>query len=89
MRVELSVYDQQFIIDLFKKSRFLKAIINKLAQTSIEHPDSDEYLECELTKYELQELVGELSYEANHNQSKRISEQACEAADSLEVQIWY
>ena len=88
MKVELSVYNQQFIINLFQKHSLLESIIKKMVQSSVEHPDSDEYIECELTKAELKELVGELSYEANHNRSKRISEHACEAADSLEVQIW-
>ena len=88
MKIELSANDQEFIIDLFQKRQFLQSVIKNLVESSTTHPDSDEYLECELSKDELKELVGELSYEANHNRSKIISEHACEAADSLEAQLW-
>ena len=35
--------------------------------SSTVHPDNEDYIECEITISELEDLVGELSYEANHN----------------------
>ena len=46
------------------------------------------YIECELTISELEEFVGELSYEANHNKKKQIANQVCKIADCLENQLW-
>jgi len=52
------------------------------------HPDNDDYLYCAFTLREIEALIGELSYEANHNRSKRIAGFACELADSLETQFY-
>jgi len=87
MNIELSSYHQEFIINLFKNNGLLSSVIKKLSLLSTVHPECDEYIECKVTLDELEELVGELSFEANHNRSKKISEQACEAADSLENQL--
>ena len=87
MKIEISKYEQQFIIDLFKKS-YVESVTKKLILSSTVHPDNEDYVECEITIRELKDLIGELSYEANHNQKKRIAEQACEIADSLESQLW-
>ena len=89
MHIELAVYHQKFIIDLFRGYRLVAEIIKKLSQSSTMHPDNDEYIECEVGRDSLEDLVGELSYEANHNRSKIISEQACEAAESLELYLSY
>ena len=87
MEIELSIYEQQFIIDLFQNS-YLKDITKKLIATATVHPDNEDYVEREITVRELKDLIGELSYEANHNRKKRISELSCEIADSLENQLW-
>ena len=34
------------------------------------------------------DLVGELSYEANHNRKKRVAAEACDIAEDLEHQLW-
>ncbi len=87
MKIELSVYDKEFVVSLLKRTH-VRSVLDKLKLSSTVHPDNEDYLECELTHYELNELVGELSYEANHNRKKLVAEQACEIADSLENQLW-
>jgi len=87
MKIELSTWEKEFIISLFQDTH-LKGITKKLIQSSTIHPDNEDYVECELTIRELEELVGELSYEANHNRKRRLAEQACEIADSLENHLW-
>ena len=89
MKIELSVYDYEFVINLFEKYYRLEDTITQMIRTSSVHPDSEEYVVCEITIFDLGELVGELSYEANHNRKKRISAQACEVADSLESQLYW
>lgn len=90
MKIEISRYEQQFIIEFLQYSyleRF-KELIEKLTESAVMHPDNDDYVECEITIYELEELVGELSYEANHSRRKRFAELSCEIAESLESQLY-
>lgn len=87
MKIELSVCDKEFIIALLQKTS-VQRVLNKLEFTSTSHPDNEDYIECELTMHELEDLVGELSYEANHNQKKRVATQACDIAECLENQLW-
>lgn len=51
------------------------------------HPECDEFVTVELTKYYAEELAGQLSFEANHNRNKNTSERACEIAESVEIQL--
>ena len=87
MKIELSLFDQKFAISLLQNTS-VRRILERLKLLSTVHPDNEDYIECELTIREVEELVGELSYEANHNRKKRVAEQACDIADSLENQLW-
>jgi hypothetical protein len=86
MKIELSAYEREFIISLLKKTS-VDRIVNRLKSSYSVHPDHPDYIEFELTIHELEELVGELSYEANHNKKKQVANLACEIADSLESQL--
>jgi hypothetical protein len=87
MKIELSVYDKIFVVATLQNTS-VHGIVNRLKSSSTIHADNNDYIEFELTIHELEELVGELSYEANHNNKKRVAEQACDIADSLENQLW-
>lgn len=87
MKIEISLYDQEFVVKLLNKSR-LRSVINNLVATSTVHPDNEDYVECKIAMSALEDLVGELSYEANHNRSKIIAAQACDVAESLEGQLY-
>lgn len=87
MNIELSSYKKDFVISLLQHSH-VRATLERLNLSSTVHPDNEDYIECELTIYEVEELIGELSYEANHNRKKRTAEMACEIAESLENQLF-
>jgi hypothetical protein len=87
MHIEMSAYDKEFVVNLLQHTS-VQRIVDRLQSLSTAHPENDDYIEFELTIDECGELIGELSYEANHNRKKRVSNQACEIAESLESQ-WY
>ena len=87
VKVELSAYDKEFVVNLLQKTS-VQRVLEKLQSSSTVHPDNEDYIECELTIYELEDLIGELSYEANHNRKKQIAKQSCDIADHLESQLW-
>lgn len=84
----MSTDDKDFVIELLQETS-VERIVDTLQSSSTVHPDNEHYIECELTIRELEELVGELSYEANHNRKKRVANQACDIAESLENQLRY
>lgn len=65
----------------------MRASVKRLAESATVHPDIEDYVICEIATDDLKELIGELSYEANHNRKKSIAELSCEVADSLEGQL--
>ena len=87
MKIELSAYEKEFVIDLLQNTSVQK-ILDHLKSSSTVHPDNEDFIECELTIGELEGLIGELSYEANHNRKKLVAQQACDVADGLENQLW-
>ena len=87
MKIELSAYDKEFVVSLLENTS-VRSTSKKLKLSSTVHPDNEDYIECELTFNETEELVGELSYEANHNRKKQVAGHACDIADSLENQLW-
>lgn len=88
VKIELSAYDKEFVVNLLQNTS-AQRVLQKLQSSSTVHPDNEDYVECEITLYELEDLIGELSYEANHNRKKRIAEQACDIAECLENQLYY
>lgn len=87
MQIELSAYDKEFIIKILQNTS-VQRILEHLQSSSTIHPDNEDFIECELEIGEVEELIGELSYEANHNRKKWISQQACDIAEGLEHQLW-
>jgi len=84
MFIEISLEAKEFLMVWLPKT-YLKGLEKKFKHATV-HPECDEYIECEFTRHEVEEMVGELSYEANHNRSKRVASLACDIADSLEMQ---
>lgn len=85
MMIELYEYDRDFIIKVLRYTH-LTRIIEDFHQTSA-HPDCAEMIICKLSVCDAKELVGQLSFEANHSRSKRVSEHADAIAESIESQI--
>jgi hypothetical protein len=86
MKIELSLYEKEFIIKILQHTTAQRAI-DHLQSSSTIHPDNENFIECELAVHEIEDLIGELSYEANHNRKKWVAQQACEIADGLEYQL--
>lgn len=86
MKIELSAYEKDFVIALLRQTT-VQHVLEKLEHSSTQHPDNEDYIECELSIHELEDLVGELSYEANHNRKKQVAAQACDIAECLEYQL--
>ena len=87
MKIELSEYEKNFIIKILENTS-VQRILNHLKTSSTLHPENEDFIECELVIDEVEELIGELSYEANHNRKKWVAQQACDIADGLENQLW-
>lgn len=87
MMLELHKDDQQFLVDLLYQTH-LREIIKNIQQAK-PHPECDEYILCELERYAVEELAGQLSFEANHNRSKRIAQWAGDIVDSIELQLTF
>lgn len=85
MMIELYKADQEFLIDILHHSH-LRGIIKNIQQ-AVAHPECNEFILCELKQNDVEELVGQLSFEANHNRSKRIAQWADDIADFLETQL--
>lgn len=86
MKIELSTSEKDFVIGLLQQTT-VQRVLDKLKSSSTPHPDNREYIECELTISEVEDLIGELSYEANHNRKKQIAADACDIAECLEGQL--
>jgi hypothetical protein len=87
MKIEISIDDKEFVVNLLQHTS-VQRIVDRLQASSTVHPENDDYIEFDLTIDECEELIGELSNEANHNRKKHVSHQAGEIAESLESQ-WY
>ena len=86
MWVELHENDEQFLIKLLEKTH-LKDLIKNIEKAT-PHPDCDEFIVFELSVHEAEELVGQLSFEANHTRSNNKFERACAIADSIETHLF-
>lgn len=83
----MSVDEKEFVVNLLQRTTVFH-IVKRMQSSSTVHPENEDYIEFELTLTECEALIGELSYEANHNRKKHVSYQAFEIAESLESQ-WY
>ena len=66
----------------------MQNVLDQLMSSSTLHSDNEDYTEYELTIPEIADLIGELSYEANHNRKKWVAAEACDIAECLEHQLW-
>lgn len=87
IKIESYAYEKEFVINLLQNTS-VQRILDHLKSSSTVHFENEDFIECELTIGELEELIGELSYEANHNRKKLVVQQACDIADGLENQLW-
>lgn len=78
--IELTEFERDFILAEIRwalpddlQRRLEKARVNK-----------DQIVCCQVSKYELSEMIGNLSLEANHNESRQIQDTAYALAEFLE-----
>lgn len=87
MQVEYHRDDVDFIAHVIRWAP-VSHIVKKL-RNGVISSECDEYFWCELTRQELEDLVGYLCYEANHNNRKKVAERVGELVDGFEVQLRY
>jgi len=81
IRVEMYADERDFIIDLLEYV-LLDNLINKLKKAK---PNRNNFITVSLDSFDLEQLIGNLSLEANHNKKRAIQEAACELAEQLEM----
>jgi len=85
MLLELYEDDRDFIIGLLRNTHLMG--LRKNFREAMTNPECNEMILCELSQTDAEELVGQLSFEANHNRRKSVSERADSIADSIEAQF--
>jgi hypothetical protein len=80
IKIKLYADERDFIIDVIKYA-LLDELLSKLKNAK---PDRDNMVTIALDSYDLEQLIGNLSLEANHNKKRLIQEIACDLADKLE-----
>mgnify|MGYP003611568285 CR=1 FL=1 len=78
--VELYVEERDFIIELIKYA-LSDELLKKIRQAK---PNKENIIKICLDRYDLEDLIGNLSLEANHNKKRSTQELACEMAEKLE-----
>ena len=81
IKVELYIDERDFIIDLIDYA-LSSTLISKLKKAK---PNKNGFLIMSLGRYDLEELIGNLSLEANHNEKRAIQDTACDLAERLET----
>lgn len=81
VKVELYPDERDFIIDLLEYA-LLEDLMDKLKKSK---PNVNGFLTVSLGDYDLEQLIGNLSLEANHNENRSIQDAACELAEQLET----
>ena len=81
LKVEMYADERDFIVDLIEYA-LLDDLINKLKQAK---PTKENIINIRLDGYDLEQLIGNLSLEANHNKKRSVQELACEMAEKLEL----
>ena len=79
--VELYTDERDFILGLIEYG-LSDELFNKLKNAK---PDAENLLSIRLSSYDLEQLIGYLSLEANHNKKRSIQETADEIAEKLEL----
>lgn len=80
IHVELYSDERDFIVELIEYA-LLDDLLNKLKQAK---PNRKNIINICLSEYDLEQLIGNLSLEANHNKKRSTQEFACEMAEKLE-----
>lgn len=80
VKVELYADERNFIIDIIGYA-LLDDLVKKLKKAK---PNKDNFITVPLDSFDLEQLIGNLSLEANHNENRLIQERACELAETLE-----
>lgn len=80
INIELYTDERDFIVEHLEYA-LLDDLLNKLKKAK---PNRDNTINLRLDDYDLEQLIGNLSLEANHNKKRSIQELACDLAEKLE-----
>jgi hypothetical protein len=79
IHVELYTDERDFIVELLEYA-LLDDLLNKLKRAK---PNRENIINISLGDFDLEQLIGNLSLEANHNKKRSIQELAYELAEKL------
>ncbi len=80
INIELYADERDFIVECLEYA-LLDDLLIKLKQSK---PNKESIINVRLGDYDLEQLIGNLSLEANHNKKRSIQELAYEIAEKLE-----
>ena len=83
--IELYKYERDLLVSLVHHTH-LSALITVFNNAS-RHPDNNEMIVCKLSVSNAEELVGQLCFEANHSNNKRLIEDVDAIIETIECQI--
>ena len=86
MIIEFRAEDREFLTKLLNKTH-LSYLIECIQKAKIS-PECTEYVLCNLSKYDAEEILGQLAFEANNCKSKQKSIRINEIADAFECEIY-
>ena len=86
MIIEFRTKDKEFLIELLSKTHLSYLI--KYIQKAELSPECEEYVLCDLSKHDAEELLGQLAFEANNCKNKQKSTHINEIADAFECEIY-
>jgi len=79
--VEFFDDERNFILDLIAYT-LQDDVLDKFKNAK---PNKKGILKISLGLYDIEDLIGNLSFEANHNEKPSIQKKACDVADMLEI----
>jgi hypothetical protein len=85
MYLELYASDSEFLIELLDKTHVM-TLIETIRQAGI-NPEHEDFILWELDMNDAKELLGQLSFEANHCKSKTKAIRINDIADQVENQL--
>ncbi len=86
MMIEFLTEDKEFLIELLSKT-YLSHLIKRIQKAELS-PECEEYVLCDLSRHDAEELLGQLAFEANNCKNKQRATRINEIADAFECEIY-
>lgn len=83
VKISLESFVRDFIVET------LDLLISKEALRALKKVKADKYgyISCSIDRFDIEQMIGELSRDANHSTDHYVVEMACMAAEILEIYV--